>query len=104
MDRSRFGRSRTHTRRWRLGAVAGVAVLALGVGLGVASAGEDVPAAQPPAISAPTAQAPAAQAPADTPVAVHGQLSVCGVQLCDEAGEAIQLRGMSSHGLQFFPD
>ncbi|PZF95485.1 cellulase family glycosylhydrolase [Micromonospora endophytica] len=109
MNRSRYGRSRTQSRRWRLGAVAGVAVLALGVGLGVASAGEDVPAAQPPATdasatNAPDVEAPGVQAPADTPVAVHGQLSVCGLQLCNEAGEAIQLRGMSSHGLQFFPD
>ncbi|RIV32710.1 glycoside hydrolase family 5 protein [Micromonospora radicis] len=109
MDRSRYGRSRTQSRRWRLGTVAGVAVLALGVGLGVASAGEDVPAAPPPATAAPVTSAPvvagpAPQAPADTPVAVHGRLSVCGVQLCNEAGEAIQLRGMSSHGLQFFPD
>jgi endoglucanase len=31
-------------------------------------------------------------------------LSVCGTNICNEAGEAIQLRGMSSHGIQFFPD
>jgi endoglucanase len=29
---------------------------------------------------------------------------VCGTNICNEAGEAIQLRGMSSHGIQFFPD
>jgi endoglucanase len=42
--------------------------------------------------------------PAGSPTAVNGALSVCGVNLCNEAGEAVQLRGMSSHGLQFFPD
>jgi len=43
-------------------------------------------------------------APAGTPVSVNGQLSVCGVNLCNQDGEAVQLRGMSSHGLQFFPN
>ncbi|MGQ3888798.1 cellulase family glycosylhydrolase [Legionella sp. CNM-1927-20] len=37
-----------------------------------------------------------------TPVAVNGQLTVCGTKLCNEHGEAIQLKGMSSHGLQWF--
>jgi endoglucanase len=37
-------------------------------------------------------------------VAVNGRLSVCGVHLCNQSGTAIQLRGMSSHGLQFFPN
>ncbi len=37
-----------------------------------------------------------------TPVALHGQLTVCGTQLCDEHGDAIQLKGMSSHGIQWF--
>jgi endoglucanase len=42
--------------------------------------------------------------PAGSPVAVNGRLSVCGVNLCNETGEAVQLRGMSSHGIQFFPN
>jgi endoglucanase len=46
----------------------------------------------------------AAAAPPGSPVAVNGQLRVCGVNLCNQAGNPIQLRGMSSHGLQFFPD
>ncbi|STX29572.1 chitinase [Legionella beliardensis] len=37
-----------------------------------------------------------------TPVAVNGQLTVCGTKLCNEHGDAIQLKGMSSHGLQWF--
>ncbi|GIF19585.1 endoglucanase [Actinoplanes tereljensis] len=65
------------------------------------------PTTAAPTTAAPTTEAPAqpgADAPAGSPVEVNGQLSVCGVQLCNEAGTAIQLRGMSSHGLQFFPN
>nr|6GJF_A Chain A, ENDOGLUCANASE [synthetic construct]6GJF_B Chain B, ENDOGLUCANASE [synthetic construct]6GJF_C Chain C, ENDOGLUCANASE [synthetic construct]6GJF_D Chain D, ENDOGLUCANASE [synthetic construct]6GJF_E Chain E, ENDOGLUCANASE [synthetic construct]6GJF_F Chain F, ENDOGLUCANASE [synthetic construct] len=39
-----------------------------------------------------------------TPVETHGQLSVKGGQLVDENGKPVQLRGMSSHGLQWFGD
>ena len=38
-----------------------------------------------------------------TPVAVNGQLRVCGVKLCNQYGRPIQLRGMSTHGLQWYP-
>ncbi|WP_208012501.1 cellulase family glycosylhydrolase [Cellulomonas shaoxiangyii] len=38
-----------------------------------------------------------------TPVAINGQLRVCGVNLCNQYGNPIQLRGISSHGLQWFP-
>jgi endoglucanase len=61
-------------------------------------------APEKPAPEKPAPDEPAADAPAGTPVAVNGKLSVCGVNLCNAAGEAIQLRGMSSHGLQFFPN
>ncbi|MBB5867977.1 endoglucanase [Allocatelliglobosispora scoriae] len=37
-----------------------------------------------------------------TPVAANGQLHVCGVNLCNQNNKAIQLRGMSTHGLQWF--
>jgi endoglucanase len=40
--------------------------------------------------------------PPSTPLAANGQLHVCGVHLCNEANRAIQLRGMSTHGLQWF--
>ncbi|NRQ40266.1 cellulase family glycosylhydrolase [Nonomuraea sp. NN258] len=40
--------------------------------------------------------------PAATPVAANGQLRVCGVRLCNQNGKQIQLRGMSSHGLQWY--
>ncbi len=37
-----------------------------------------------------------------TPVASNGQLTVCGTKLCNEQGNPIQLKGMSTHGLQWF--
>jgi endoglucanase len=37
-----------------------------------------------------------------TPVAINGQLRVCGVNLCNQYNRPIQLRGMSTHGLQWF--
>lgn len=38
-----------------------------------------------------------------TPVAANGQLHVCGTKLCNKNGKQIQLRGMSTHGLQWYP-
>ncbi|WP_186405179.1 glycoside hydrolase family 5 protein [[Actinomadura] parvosata] len=32
----------------------------------------------------------------------NGQLRVCGLKLCNENGKQIQLRGMSSHGIQWY--
>ncbi len=37
-----------------------------------------------------------------TPLVANGRLQVLNKQLCNESGRAIQLRGMSSHGLQWF--
>jgi endoglucanase len=37
-----------------------------------------------------------------TPTAVNGQLHVCGVHLCNQYNRPIQLRGMSTHGIQWF--
>ncbi|MGI5239527.1 cellulase family glycosylhydrolase [Dactylosporangium sp. CA-139066] len=37
-----------------------------------------------------------------TPLAINGQLHVCGVNLCNQYNKAIQLRGMSTHGIQWF--
>lgn len=36
-------------------------------------------------------------------VSENGHLQVIGTQLCNEDGEAVVLRGMSSHGIQWFP-
>ncbi|MFG2516344.1 cellulase family glycosylhydrolase [Streptomyces sp. NPDC048584] len=38
----------------------------------------------------------------DTPVDINGQLHVCGVNLCNQHDRPIQLRGMSTHGIQWF--
>lgn len=37
-----------------------------------------------------------------TPVSINGQLHVCGVNLCNQHNRPIQLRGMSTHGIQWF--
>jgi endoglucanase len=39
-----------------------------------------------------------------TPVAINGQLRVCGTKLCNQHGNPIQLRGMSTHGLQWYSE
>ncbi|MCQ2230301.1 MAG: cellulase family glycosylhydrolase [Paludibacteraceae bacterium] len=43
-----------------------------------------------------------AQYPAGSPVAINGKLQVKGTQLVNECGYPVQLRGMSSHGPQWF--
>lgn len=40
----------------------------------------------------------------DKSVSVNGQLRVRGIDLVNEKGEIIQLTGMSSHGLQWYPE
>ncbi|WP_300265842.1 cellulase family glycosylhydrolase [Microbacterium sp.] len=41
--------------------------------------------------------------PADgTPIEKAGTLQVCGTMLCGENGQPVQLRGMSTHGLQWY--
>ncbi|MER5770389.1 cellulase family glycosylhydrolase [Streptomyces sp. NPDC001985] len=39
----------------------------------------------------------------NTPAGINGQLTVCGTKLCNQYGKPIQLRGMSTHGLQWYP-
>ncbi|WP_086734322.1 glycoside hydrolase family 5 protein [Streptomyces glaucescens] len=53
-------------------------------------------------LTPPPAGASATGAAANTPAAVNGRLKVCGVKLCNQHGEPVQLRGMSSHGLQWY--
>ncbi|MBO9703726.1 MAG: cellulase family glycosylhydrolase [Sporocytophaga sp.] len=43
-----------------------------------------------------------AQYPAGSPVAMNGKLKVVGSQLTSECGNPVQLKGFSSHGLQWF--
>src|SRR6478735_4447095 len=39
---------------------------------------------------------------AQTPVQKNGQLRVTGLKLCNQYGNPIQLRGMSTHGIQWY--
>ncbi len=39
-----------------------------------------------------------------TPVDAHGQLAVRGTRLVDQSGSPVQLRGVSTHGINWFPD
>ncbi|MCD8351983.1 MAG: glycoside hydrolase family 5 protein [Planctomycetaceae bacterium] len=41
---------------------------------------------------------------APTPVSRHGKLRVEGTQLVDMAGRPVQLRGMSTHGITWYPE
>ncbi|MEE1940154.1 glycoside hydrolase family 5 protein [Streptomyces sp. TRM 70361] len=59
------------------------------------TAGAGTTAAAPPG-------AGAATAPPGSPVAANGPLEVCGVRLCNSHGTAVQLRGMSTHGTQWY--
>ena len=45
-----------------------------------------------------------AQYPAGSPVAINGRLQVTGTHLVNQCGNPVQLRGMSSHGVQWFPN
>ncbi|MFE5208720.1 cellulase family glycosylhydrolase [Streptomyces sp. NPDC056600] len=66
---------------------------------GVACTGSvDQSPTTPPPTDPPTSPPPAN----GTPVGVNGQLRVCGVNLCNQYNRPIQLRGMSTHGLQWF--
>ena len=62
----------------------------------VCSGSTIVPTPSPTATSTPTTPV------ATTPVGINGQLHVCGVNLCNQYNRAIQLRGVSTHGLQWF--
>jgi endoglucanase len=37
-----------------------------------------------------------------TPVSINGQLKVCGTKLCNKNGVPFQLKGLSTHGLQWY--
>jgi endoglucanase len=51
-----------------------------------------------------TAAGPRPSGPSDAGARANaGPLKVCGTQLCDSGGNAVQLNGMSTHGTQWFP-
>ena len=51
-------------------------------------------------------QAPVVNAKTEggTPVANHGKLSVKGTNLVDKNGDPFQIKGVSTHGIQWFPE
>ncbi|MGC5054161.1 cellulase family glycosylhydrolase [Micromonospora sp. DT48] len=65
---------------------------------GTVCTGSTTPTTPPPTTPPPTTPPPGGQ----TPVEINGQLRVCGVNLCNQYGRPIQLRGMSTHGIQWF--
>ncbi|WP_433393203.1 cellulase family glycosylhydrolase [Micromonospora sp. KLBMP9576] len=76
---------------------------------GTACTGAATPTPPPPTTAPPPTTPPATTPPpttpppvGQTPVAINGQVRVCGVNLCNQYGRPIQLRGMSSHGIQWF--
>ncbi|RFU86382.1 glycoside hydrolase family 5 protein [Streptomyces triticagri] len=82
------------TRRRRAGAVSVGAAVALLFALTApfsAGAEEDR-----------TSAAAEVTAPAGSAVARNGELGVCGQNLCNAQGKAVQLKGMSSHGTQWY--
>ena len=107
-------RSRVHTRsvatsrraRWLF--VVPVALAALLAGCSGVTAGDPTSTSSTTSTTSeapsrpPTAAPPAPDDPSAAPVERHGQLSVCGTDLCDQAGRTVQLRGMSTHGLQWY--
>jgi endoglucanase len=76
----------THMPGARFLAAALFAALAIG-----AAQAQDLPAAAAPMTP-----------PAGSPVAINGRLHVCGTRLCNKFDKPIQLRGMSTHGLQWY--
>jgi len=61
-----------------------------------------VTTAAAPTTPPPTTPPPSTPPTGTTPVAINGQLHVCGVHLCNQYNRPIQLRGVSSHGIQWF--
>ncbi|MFI6528860.1 glycoside hydrolase family 5 protein [Streptomyces uncialis] len=51
---------------------------------------------------APPAAAPGHRPARTTPAGTNGRLTVCGTKLCNRHGNPVQLRGMSTHGLQWY--
>src|SRR5688572_26429820 len=77
-----------------------VAALLVPASIAYASQDPDEAGASTPPTAAKAAAVKAA--PAGSPVAINGQLKVCGTSVCNQQGKPIQLRGMSTHGIQWY--
>lgn len=62
-----------------------------------------VPTAEPTAVPTSTPTPTPRQTSGKTPVDDHGRLSVKGTKIVDSNGKEYQLKGVSTHGLQWFP-
>ncbi|NED22150.1 glycoside hydrolase family 5 protein [Streptomyces sp. SID9913] len=91
--------ARPHTRPAAVLAALGSALL---LTLATAAAAPAAPTTARADGAARPAARPVAPLAAGTPVAANGQLEVCGTRLCNEHGHPVQLRGMSSHGTQWY--
>lgn len=56
----------------------------------------------PPEQTTPTEE-PKLEEAANTPLSIHGALSVKETNIVDKNGQVVQLKGISTHGLQWFP-
>ncbi|MFD5893576.1 glycoside hydrolase family 5 protein [Streptomyces sp. NPDC060366] len=80
--------------RGRRGRKALLAVSALGIVTAMLSPMRAGAATAPTGTAAPAGVA--------SPISENGQLRVCGTRLCNSQGQAVQLRGMSTHGTQWY--
>jgi endoglucanase len=92
-------------RRWSLVAAAAgvVAVAVVGTFIAMPASGTGSNATSAWISPSASAAGPAPAPRKTTPLAANGRLHVCGVQLCNQHDKAIQLRGVSTHGLQYAP-
>ncbi|MCO1575966.1 glycoside hydrolase family 5 protein [Crossiella sp. SN42] len=90
---------RLNVVRRALGIIAAAALATTGV---LATSAQGSPTPEPAVANAATAPLGPAALPPGTPAAINGQLKVCGLQLCNKNGKPIQLRGMSTHGIQWY--
>ncbi len=77
-------------------------------GAGGTSQTQEAPETAPPTAPAPSTTAQPQREPVSaeggTPYANHGKLTVSGTNILDQNGNIYQLRGVSTHGIAWFPD
>ncbi|RBM16094.1 glycoside hydrolase family 5 protein [Streptomyces sp. PT12] len=91
--------ARPSRRRRALLAAAGLLAVCAATAATAPAAPAVTAPAPPQAAGAPEAAPAAAEV---SPLAQYGALEVCGTTLCGENGQPVQLRGMSTHGTQWF--
>ncbi|MEU3601409.1 glycoside hydrolase family 5 protein [Streptomyces sp. NPDC006798] len=93
----------SHLLRLLRSRFAGLGAAVAALLLAVTAAAPAAPAPARTAATAPEGTTVAdTAAPAGSPVEANGRLKVCGTGLCNEHRRPVQLRGMSTHGLQWY--